>query len=145
MTTPRSSTPAHTRRPGVLRRLTMASGALGIVATVALAAAPVANAADVEREKHGSCSANSRWELNLEREHGVIEIDADVDTPRAGQTWVVRLKHNGTLFTKVTRVTDREGEFEVDRRRTNQPGEDRIKLRAVNRATGEVCVGVLSI
>ena len=49
------------------------------------------------------------------------------------------------LFDKVRRTTDNEGEFEVDRRRNNKPGEDRIKFRAVNKVNGEVCVGSLRI
>ena len=151
MTTQVAATPAtapttRSGRPaGRLARLGVAVGALGIAATAGLALPGSASAADVEREKHGSCSSSSRWDLNLEKEFGVIEIDVDVDTPKAGQAWIVRLKHNGVLFDKVSRVSDREGEIEVDRRRNNRPGEDRIKFRAVNQATGETCVGSLRI
>ena len=80
-----------------LGRLVVAGGALGVIAGAGFAS-PAA-AADVEREKHGSCTGSSRWELQLEREHGRIEIDLDVDTPRSGQTWVVKLKHDGDVFT----------------------------------------------
>ena len=128
---------------GRLGRLVVAGGALGVIAGAGFAS-PAA-AADVEREKHGSCTGSSRWELQLEREHGRIEIDLDVDTPRSGQTWVVKLKHDGDVFTKVRRVTDAEGEFEVDRSRNNRPGTDKIGFRAKNKATGEICKGSLTI
>jgi hypothetical protein len=151
MTTPLATAatgtaPTHRpRRAGLLARLALAGGAMGIAATTGLVFPSSASAADVEREKAGTCSASSRWELNLEREFGVIEIDLDLDTPRAGQTWVIRLKHDGTLFEKVRRTSDREGEVEVDRRRNNRPGEDRISFKAVNKATGETCAGSLRI
>lgn len=133
------------RRGGILARLALVGGTLGILATGALAAPAATFAADIERERAGSCSAGSRWELSLERERGIIDIDLDLDTTRAGQTWTIRLKHDGTLFSRITRVSDREGEIEVDRWRANTPGEDRIKFRAVNQVTGEVCRGALSI
>ena len=143
-TAPTTGTAA--RRGGLLARLAVTAGALGIAATAAGFAAPAsAFAADVEREKHGDCTNRSTWELQLEKEHGRIEIDLDVDTPRSGQRWVIKLKHNGVLFDKVRRTTDAEGEFEVDRHVNNKRGEDRIKFRAVNKVTGEVCVGKLSI
>jgi hypothetical protein len=133
------------RATAALRRIVLATGALGIVATVSLAAAPAASAADIEREKFGDCSGSGRWELQLEREFGRIEIDLDVETSSSGDTWVVRLKHDGTRFEKVSRVTDGEGEFEVDRVRNNRPGEDRISFKAVNKGTGETCAGSLRI
>lgn len=133
------------RAAGPLHRSMLAAGALAIVASVSLAVAPGARAADVERHKVGSCSNNSNWELSLEREHGQIEIDLDVDTPKSGRTWIVRLWHDGVRFAKVTRVTDRDGEFEVDRVRSNHAGPDRISFKAVNRRSGETCAGFLRI
>jgi hypothetical protein len=133
------------RAARALRRIVLTAGALTIVAGATLATAGPTSAVEVEREKHGVCTNNSRWELQLERENGRIEIDLEVDTPKAGKTWTVKLRHDGVLFTKVTRVTDAEGEFEVDRLRNDHPGEDKIFFKAVNQGSGEACKGSLRI
>jgi hypothetical protein len=109
-----------------------------------LATAPAA-LADDEKEKDGDCSMKSDWELELEKDDGKIEIEFDVDTPRSGQTWRVRVLHNGDLSYKGKRVTDDDGEYEVDRKVRDRAGKDRIVVRGVNAKTGEVCRGALSI
>jgi hypothetical protein len=133
------------RAAGRLARVAVAAAAVLVVGGATLAAAPATTATEVERERSGSCTGTSRWELQLEREHGLIEVDLEVDSRRAGDTWIVRLKHDGVLFAKVSRVTDRDGEFEVDRVRNNHRGTDYFWFRAVNQRSGEVCTGRLSI
>ena len=120
------------RAAGTLGRVALAAAAVLVVGGATLAAAPTTSAAEVEREKSGSCTATSRWELQLEREHGRIEVDLEVDSRRAGDTWIVRVKHDGVRFARVTRVTDRGGEFEFDRVRNNHRGIDSFWFKAVN-------------
>jgi hypothetical protein len=104
---------------------------------------PTLAATDVER--HGSCSGSSRWDLELDTEGARITVDFEVDTAQAGTTWHVTLKHNGTAFFTGNRVTDHEGEFDVERSTPNASGTDYYRARATQAASGEVCVGKASI
>jgi hypothetical protein len=132
-------TPAMHRRTS--RRI-----AAPLIATLALTAlvgsAPVAGA-DAERER--DCSARSDWELSLDKDDGRIEFELDIDTPRSGQRWGIVIKQNGNVFFENTRRTDGDGDIEIDRDRRDRSGTDRFSFRAVNRVTGEVCQGRLSI
>jgi hypothetical protein len=129
----------RTRRLGLLG--TAGSMALTSLAVVAMPTA----AAEVERERHGNCTRTSDWELELEKEHGRIEVKVDLDTNRSGRAWQVRLWHNGSLTTSVVRRTQRDGDLEVERIRTDRRGTDTFRFRAVDRVNGEVCTGSLSI
>ncbi len=115
-----------------------------------IAAAPAADAAGVERQKYGTCSQGSTWKLELEREHGLIDVDFDADTPRAGVTWKVKIKHkrvknNKKWVYRSTTRSDRDGEVDVDRHLKNRKGKDRVVVRVKSRATGEVCRAALTI
>jgi hypothetical protein len=101
--------------------------------------------ADVERERRGACDGTSRWELSLEKEHGRVEVDLELDTRRSGRAWRIRMAHDGAAFLTVRRVTDREGEIDLDRRRADRAGKDRISFRAVDTVNGEVCRGSVRI
>jgi hypothetical protein len=130
------------RRQARPRRAAAAALLLGLAA-VAGAAAPVA-AAEVEREKRGVCTGSARWELSLEKEYGRIEVSVEIDTFRSGRAWDVRAWHDGVRFVDVTRLTDREGEIDLDRVRRDTAGSDTISFRATS-STGEVCSGRLVI
>lgn len=121
---------------------TMTSLATAAAVGLTLVVPTTASAAEVERR--GQCTSTSTWKIELEREDGRIELDSEFNTRRAGQTWRVRVVHNGQLTYQGTRVArwddDGRPDFEVDLRRRNQPGVDRMRVRAVNTATGEVCV-----
>jgi hypothetical protein len=128
----------RTRRIGLI-------GAAGLMALTSLAAVAMPASASTEREKHGACTGSSDWEFELEREHGRIEAKVDVDTRRSGRQWRVRIWHDGSLTTNVVRRTDRDGEIELDRTRSDHRGRDAFRFRAVDRVNGEVCTGSLSI
>src|SRR5262245_29733561 len=114
-------------------------GSAGVMALASLAAMAVpASAADVERERHGSCTGSSDWELELEKEDGRLEVKVDVDTRRIGRAWRVRIWHDGVRTTNVVRRTDRHGDIEVDRSRANHRGVDAFRFRAVDLVNGEV-------
>ena len=57
---------------------------LATAGTTALVAAPAH--ADVERR--GTC-AGATYELNVDRERGGFEVDADIDNARVGSEWSV--------------------------------------------------------
>lgn len=117
---------------------------IGLMALMAVAvAAPAGVAAkDGDRIYRGSCTNRSDWKLKLSPENGRIEVEFEVDTPRIGQTWSVRMKQNGVIFFTGTRTTTSpSGSFEVRRVRPKTTGPDSFIARAVNLKTGEVCRG----
>jgi hypothetical protein len=125
-------------------RTALALGTAGAVG-MTLLVPPTLAAADDDVERKGTCSNNSRWELELEKDDGRIEVEFEVTTKRAGQKWRVRILQNDTLTFKGTRVAKRDDDdrpdFEVEIDRRDRPGVDRFRARAVNTVTGEVCVG----
>ena len=97
-------------------RLTIASV---LALTVVGSAAAHANPADVIRR--GNCSGSSDWKLKLSPEDGRIEVEFEVDSNVAGQTWQVRLTKNGNQIFSGSRVTrGASGSFEL-RRVTSDP------------------------
>ncbi|MGV1003671.1 MAG: hypothetical protein ACOYEV_02655 [Candidatus Nanopelagicales bacterium] len=127
-----------------MKRLT-ATTAASLLGLGLVAASPgLASAAEVEREKHGSCTGGSAvWELNLEKEAGRIDADLEIDSNRAGQKWKITFKHNGTTIYSGTRTTDSDGEVGVDRNRANKKGTDKFTFTATS--GGQKCSGSLSI
>ena len=107
-----------------------------------MAAAPLASANDADVIRKGRCSGRSDWKLKLSPEDGRIEVEYEVDQNRVGDTWKIRLKHDGKRFFKGKRTTKGgSGSFEVRRVQPNHRGKDRFKARAVNLRTDEVCRG----
>lgn len=129
------------------KRIALAATAL--TGTALLAAPAAAGAAPmptgVERERLGWCSSSSIWDLNLEKEHGLIDIDLDLETRTAGQAWKVQITHEGRVVFNKVRSTDRDGELEISRIVKNTRGKDKVTFRATNRSTGEVCRASLTI
>jgi hypothetical protein len=117
-----------------------------IVVLLALSAiaVPAAQARDIEVFRSGPCTLTSHWTLELDHE-GRIEVDFEVHSARAGQTWRVVMRHDGPVVWRGTRTTEHDGDFEVDRTVNDASGGDRIAVRAVNSRNGEVCKGSASI
>ena len=78
-----------------------AAGALAF--TVMGATTAFAKDGDVIRR--GSCSGATDWKLKLSPENGKIEVEYEVDSNKVGQTWRVRLFHDGNRFFAGTRTT----------------------------------------
>jgi hypothetical protein len=127
------------------RLATLALAAL--VAVVALTAAmPAAAKSDKEVRRVGSCSGSAGWKLELDFDDGRIGAEFEVDQNRNGERWRVALKRNGHRFFRGIRTTRApSGSFEVDRKVRNHAGRDRIKARALNLRTGEVCRAAATI
>jgi hypothetical protein len=124
----------------------------GLVAATILAVTPAAFAGSAKHgngngvEKEGQCTNGSNWKLKAKPDDGRLEVEFEVDQNVNGDTWAVRLKDNGMVFFKGTRVTHApSGSFELERRTDNQAGTDQITARATNQRTGEVCRASLKI
>jgi hypothetical protein len=119
-----------------MKKTILASTALvatAVAGTTVLVAAPAS--ADVERR--GTC-AGATFELNVDRERGGYEVDADIDNARPGSSWKVTLRHDGTVATSRTLRADNEGELDLDTFRRNTAGKDTFKL-TVTPAGGSAC------
>jgi hypothetical protein len=112
------------------------------VAPVFLAAPASANDDDVIRR--GGCSGGTEWKVKASPEDGRIEVEAEIDSNRNGQTWRWRLRHDGSLSAWGTATTSGpSGSFEVRRVVVNAGGTDHIVFRARNPRTDELCRGVV--
>lgn len=109
--------------------------AIGIVAA-ALALAPTAFAKDGDVRAAGTCTGASTSELKLSREHGLTEVELEVDQNRNGVAWRVVLFRNGKVVGRKIRVTRApSGSFDA---RFVRRGAGTFLARATSR-TGEVC------
>ena len=132
MTTPTTAGAA------VRAMVTLAAAAMGLSLVVA---AP-ADAGDREVVRRGSCSGSTDWKLKAKEEDGRIEVEAEIDSNRNGQTWHWRLVHNGSVTARGTKTTRApSGSFEVRRVVVDLAGADHLKLRARKGASGETCRG----
>ncbi|WP_416957361.1 hypothetical protein ACNKF0_08260 [Nocardioides sp. T5] len=97
----------------------------------------VAGPASADVERRGTC-AGATYELNVDRERGGFEVDADIDDARPGSEWRVAVRHDGRLATSRVLRADREGELDLDTFRRNTAGTDTFKL-TVTPAGGASC------
>ena len=83
--------------------------------------------------------------MKAKSDDGGIEVEAEIDSNRTGQTWRWVIRHNGSVTARGTSVTaGRSGSFGVERRVPDFSGTDRFVLRATNPASVEYCRGTLS-
>lgn len=127
------------------RIATLAAAAL-VAAGVPVLAGSAASASggdDDETIRRGSCSNGASWKIKAKPDDGRLEVEAEVDSNRTGQTWTWVLKHNGSLSARgTTRTRGRSGSFEVERTTVDAAGTDRFRFRA--RHDGVTCVARLS-
>jgi hypothetical protein len=94
--------------------------------------------------KTGSCSDGAHWKLKAKADDAGLEVEAEVDSDRSGQSWAWKIKDDGAVAAKGSATTGgRSGSFSVERRIDDKAGSDTIVFRA--RHAGEVCKGTLSI
>ena len=125
-----------------------AAAALIVAVTLPVLGAGAAHAGGDDREviRHGSCSGSTDWKIKAKPDDGRIEVESEIDSNRAGQTWAWTLRHDGKVAAQGrSKTTGRSGSFEVERKTRNTAGADAFKFRAVNRASGEVCVARVSL
>ena len=117
-----------------MKKMLIATTALLATAgTTVLVAAP----ANADVEKRGTC-AGASFELNVDRERGGFEVDADIDNARVGSEWRVAISHDGRLATSRVLRADDEGELDLDTVRRNTAGKDVFTL-TVTPAGGASC------
>jgi hypothetical protein len=120
-------------------------GVLALVTAATLLPAAAANANDADVVKRGSCSGSTDWKLKASPDDGRIEVEGQIDSNKAGQSWNWRLVHNGSLSDKGTKTTAApSGSFEVRRVLVDVKGTDTIVFKAVNPKSDEVCRASLS-
>jgi hypothetical protein len=113
-----------------------------VLVTVAGPAQAKGGGDDVVRQ--GSCSGATNWKLKVKPDDGRLEVEAEVDSNRVGQTWHWGLIHNGSTSASGDATTKApSGSFEVRRLMVNTAGTDTITLRASNARSGERCVGTV--
>ena len=107
-----------------LRRTTATLATTALLATpiVALTAAP-ASAADREFRVAGA-----EVEFDVDRDDGRYEVDVEIDDAKPGSKWRVILRHNGKVYFNRVRKADRDGEFEIERKRKNTRGKDVFRI-----------------
>jgi hypothetical protein len=119
--------------------------ALRVLGVGLLLAALVAPAAAIAKDGDvittGECSATSTWKLKLSDEDLGKEVKIEVDQNVVGDRWRVRMLLNGEVFFNGKRITkEPSGSFKVRRIVTDLPGVDKLKVRARNLTTDEVCI-----
>ena len=123
----------------------LAAGVL-LAATVPLISAGTAHADDDDVIRRGACSGSTDWKMKAKPDDGRLEVEAEIDSNRAGQKWRWVLRRNGNVVDRGTSTTrPPSGSFEVERKTGNAAGRDAFRFRAVNRGSGEVCVGRVRI
>jgi hypothetical protein len=128
----------------MIGKMTRVAIAAAVVMTIAGAAPAMARGGDVI--KRGSCTGSSDWKLKLSPDNGRIEVEFEVDSNVAGQTWGVRIFENGNrIFSGTRQTAGASGSFTVRKLANNTAGTDSFRARAANAATGEVCAGRASI
>jgi hypothetical protein len=118
-----------------------------LIATTALVAAGttllVASPASADVERRGTC-AGATYELNVDRERGGFEVDADLDRARVGSEWRVTIRHDGKVATSRVLRADDEGELDLSTYRTNTAGTDTFKL-TLTPAGGTSCSAKITL
>jgi hypothetical protein len=122
-------------------RRSLVAGALLMSVALLATAGPVS-----AKVRLGHCSGSTDWEMEVYLEDGRIESEFEVDHSRSGAHWDWTMKNDGSRFANghATIASGRDS-FVVVRFSTNGPGPDTIVSRAVNRATGEVCSGTITL
>lgn len=120
-------------------KATAAIVSTGLIVSLGLVAAPAAQALPaLERDKSGTCSAGAWWELSLDREFGVLEVDFDIERARPGESWTFTIKHNGQARKAVRTVADYEGEADAQWFFRERAGRDKVAVVATS-SSGQTC------
>lgn len=118
---------------------------VAIAAVLATGAPAYASGGNDGKSVSGSCSAGADWTLEVKKDDGGLEIEYEVDSNVAGQTWAVSITDNGKKVFKGNKVTKgASGSFSVERHPANLPGTDTVVATATNAASGETCSGTLA-
>ena len=125
-----------------MHRRTGTVTALVCLAALALPVTPASASGGDDVRRSGDCTGSATWKLKAKPDDGRIEVEAEVDTNRNGQTWRWRLRHNGSTTAHGLKTTQApSGSFTVRRRVVDLSGPDTLRFRAEDVASGQVCRG----
>jgi hypothetical protein len=95
--------------------------------------------------RHGTCAGGgATYTLKAKIDDGLVQVEWEVDSNHAGQSWTVRLRHDGDLFFSGHRTTQApSGSFTVRRSTANRAGGDVIRARSVHGQTD--CLAQLTV
>jgi hypothetical protein len=113
---------------------------IAVVAAVLVAAGvgtALALRGDDERTTRGSCGS-ATYELATESEDGGLEVTFELQSAAPGETWDVVVEQDGTPLWQGERVTDDEGELDVDVLADEDRG-DAFAVTATPAAGAEPC------
>ena len=134
--------------PRVLRRCAgtlMLSAALAVQAGVAGAEprdipSQRGRAGAVVADRHGPCSAPSRWRLIIRKvDPRTFGITYKVRGGAPDQQWIIFMEDNGVNFYNGERISGEDGFFRVRTSTKNRGGTDKFLVGANNSITGEIC------
>jgi hypothetical protein len=113
------------------RSLTTAVAAAALAAPLAFAApASASHGGGTAIRNSGHCVGGGVFELKAKHDDGRIEVEYEIDTNRAGQSWHYKLTDNGVLVASGTAKTlAPSGSFTVHRSIKNRVGKDTIRAR----------------
>lgn len=130
-----------------MKNLTVTLAAAALVATslpMLAASASASGGDDDEMIRTGSCSNGASWKIKAKPDDGRIEVEAEIDSNRVGETWAWVLKHNGSVSARgASRTSGRSGSFDVERRTVDAAGTDSFRFRATR--NGAVCVATVGL
>jgi hypothetical protein len=123
---------------------TAAATALAITLGAATAAAVPAQAQGGDAVRAAGPCGRGVWTLKAKPDNGLIEIEFEVDTNRAGQVWHVRVKDNRHLVVDRNAITKApSGSFTVRAATANRAGTDVIRAHAIR--GDRVCGGAVQV
>ena len=129
-----------------MRTTRVVTPVIALASAVLLTTGGPALAKDGHVRTSGACQGVATWKMKASPENGRVEAQFEVDSGIAGQTWQVKLQDNGITFFRGTAMTGgASGSFEVRKLTADQAGSDTIKGMARNQATGETCVGSVTL
>jgi hypothetical protein len=129
-----------------VKRIAIAAG-LPLVASMVIAGGSpaMAKGGGDGHERSGSCSGSTDWKMKAKPDDGMLEVEFEVDSNISGQVWNVKITDNGSKIFKGQETTGgASGSFSVELKTEDLAGKDKFRGRAVNKDTGEVCVGRVS-
>ena len=94
--------------------------------------------ADISRSDEGMCRSGALYDLEVERDDGMLEIDFDVDRARPGEVYRATVKVNKKRVWRANLRTDSDGDVWFTRMVRDRKGPDRITVRLVSN-NGDVC------
>ncbi len=119
------------------------TAALACGVTLSAAPAQAGGGADDRVIRTGSCSGSADWKLKVKTDDGRLEVEGEVDSNVAGQSWGWKIKDNGAVAAKGTSTTSGpSGSFSAERRIANQAGTDKVVFRAT--FGGQTCKATIA-